>query len=167
MSENYLIEQLEQDDWQLLKAIRLEALSLEPNSFGSNYQKEAPYEEQEWRAFVGNGKDRAIFVLKGDDEVIGVTGIVRSGEQQQEAVLIASYIRREHRGKGLSRLLYEARLNWASRNNFSSVIVSHRESNIASKMANQKFDFQYTGEEDKVWIDGKNEKQIMYRLALR
>jgi GNAT superfamily N-acetyltransferase len=168
MMGSYSIVHLNPDDWQILKKIRLEALSLEPQAFGSNFEKESSYDENKWREFIGEplSKDRAIFILINGDNVIGLTGIVRSKENLEDAVLIASYIQKQYRGKGLSKILYEARIDWARRNSFSGVIVSHRQSNIASKMANQKFNFQYTGSADKVWIDGKSEKQLFYRLSL-
>lgn len=76
-------------------------------------------------------------------------------------------MRKEYRGIGLSVMFYEARLNWAKHENISAVIVSHRESNLASKMANQKFGFQYTHEQNKIWADGVKNQEIFYRLFLR
>lgn len=167
MKEEYSVQQLSKDDWQILKEIRLEALSLDPQAFGSNFERESSYDEVRWREFIGMSTDRAFFILKDGSVVIGLTGIIRSREEPEEAILIASYIRKEYRRIGLSLMLYEARLNWAKTENLSAVIVSHRESNRASKMANQKFGFQYTGEQNKIWADGVTEKEIFYRLALR
>jgi GNAT superfamily N-acetyltransferase len=167
MKEQYSIQQLSKDDWQVLREVRLEALLLDPQSFGSNYEREAAYDEVRWSEFIGVPHDRAFFLLKDGPVAIGLTGIIRSREEPDEAMLIASYIRNEYRRFGLSVLLYEARLNWAKTERISAVIVSHRESNLASKMAIQKFGFQYTHEQNKIWADGINEKEIFYRLVLR
>ena len=166
MIENYTIHQLNNNEWDIFKKIRLEALLADPQFFGASFEKEAEYGEDKWREFIGNPNDRAMFILKNNDDVIGLTGIIRSRDNLQEANLIASYIRKEYRGLGLSKKFYIARLDWARKNKFSSVLVSHRESNIASKMANQKFGFKCIGIHDKVWNDGKNEKEVFYRLSL-
>lgn len=162
----YSVAQLSGEDWQILKAIRLEALHCEPQSFGSNYEKESRYEESQWRKFIGEHNDRAIFVLKFEDEIIGMTGVISSIDKPDEAILIASYIRSQHRGVGLSQLLYKARINWAKAQNIASLIVSHRENNIASKIANQKFGFQYTHQQSRTWADGVTEMEVFYRLSL-
>ncbi|MCE7044106.1 GNAT family N-acetyltransferase [Dyadobacter sp. CY312] len=167
MKEQYSLQKLCKDDWYILKKIRLEALLLDAQSFGSSYERESAYAEIHWREFIGDRRDRAIFILKDGAVVIGMTGIVKSRDERDEAILIASYIRNEYRRIGLSMMLYQARLNWAKAENIPSVIVSHRESNLASKMANQKFGFQYTCEQNKTWSDGVTEKEIFYRLALR
>lgn len=166
MNEQYTVYQLNDDEWQVFKKIRLEALLSEPHFFGASFKKESEYGEEKWREFIGNSDERAMFVLKNNGDVIGLTGIIRSKDNYDEAALIASYIRKEYRGLGLSRKFYNARLDWANKNKFSAVIVSHRESNIASKMANQRFGFQRVGDHDKIWNDGKNEKEIFYRLPL-
>lgn len=166
MSHEYTIRRAQTDDWQLLKDIRLEALQLEANKFGSTFEKESVYDEDKWKEFIGDGKSRAMFLLQYDENVIGLTGIVQTKENPEELAMIASYIRNEHRGKGLSKMLYEARLNWAKEQKYKSIIISHRESNIASKKANQKFGFTFTHTEEKQWVDGKWENNVFYRLDL-
>lgn len=167
MNQQFSIQQVTKDDWEILREIRLEALSREPQSFGSDYKKEYLYEKLHWHQFIGNDEDRAIFVIKNGLEIIGLTGVTRSQEYPDEAKLIASYLRKEYRGLGLSKMLYEARLHWAMHRKFSAVVVSHRESNHASKMANQKFNFGYVDRREKVWADGNSEDEIFYRLSLR
>lgn len=167
MNQQFSIQQLTKDDWEILRAIRLEALSREPQSFGSDYKKEYLYDKFHWHQFIGNEEDRVIFVIKHGLEIIGLTGATRSQEHPDEARLIASYLRKEYRGLGLSKMLYEARLDWAMHRKFSALVVSHRESNLASKMANQKFNFEYVYRREKVWPDGNSEDEIHYRLSLR
>lgn len=111
-------------------------------------------------------KSCAYFGLYHGDECIGLTGVVEHKDNPQDTLLIASYIRKEHRGKGLSRMLYEARIVWAKENGYKRAIISHRASNVASKAANQKHGFVYTHAERKIWPDGIADDQLFYQFLL-
>jgi len=162
---NYSLRRFLPADWALYKAIRLEALQADPQVFGSNFDKEFEYPDQQWRDILENPA-RAFFGLFEGRELIGCTGIATLKENERQAILVASYIRREHRGKKLSRLFYQARLDWAKAKGFDSVIVSHRVSNEVSKAANQRFGFTYTHTKNQLWPDGVEADQLYYELKL-
>ncbi len=63
-------------------------------------------------------------------------------------------------------MLYQARLEWAGKRNLKRLIIGHRESNIASKNANQHFGFKYTHQEIRKWPDGSIEPMTYYELNL-
>ena len=152
-------------DLELFKAIRLEALLKEPHLFGSTFERESSMSDEEWLRKL-RGPSCAYFILSLGQEDVGLTGILTSRENPKHAILIASYIRQEHRRKGGSDFLYEARLEWARKNGFEEVIVSHRSSNEASKRANQRHGFEYTHSEPHTWNDGVVENEVFYRLRL-
>lgn len=156
---------LNSSDLESLKSIRLEALKKEPNVFGSSFERESQMTDGEWLDRLGN-KGSAYFALKVGADIIGLTGILTNKDNSIQAILIASYIREEYRGRGGSELLYIARIDWARENGFSEIIVSHRASNISSKMANQKHGFVYTHSEPHTWNDGKTEDNVFYKLKL-
>ncbi len=160
---NYTIIPFTIADKEAYKQIRLESLLKEPAVFGSNYAREAAFEEAEWGNRLLN-PDAASFGLYRGSTLIGTTGILII--EPGVALLIASYIRAAYRGKGLSALLYEARIAWAKAKGIKSIIVSHRKSNTASRAANQHFHFQYTHEEMTTWPDGQQEENVFYRLEL-
>lgn len=54
--ENYELRHFGIEDWQSYKKIRLEALFSTPEVFGSNYQKESAYSDEEWIALLENPK---------------------------------------------------------------------------------------------------------------
>lgn len=162
---DYTLRRLLPNEWQAYRDIRLEALKNEPAVFGSNYDREFAFTEDEWRKRLSN-HDQAMFILVFHDEVIGITGVLIHHEDREAVKLIASYIRREHRGKGLSTLFYRARLDWAISRGFKKAIVSHRASNTASKAANQKFGFRYTHSAMTKWPDGIEAEEKFYSLKL-
>ena len=156
------------DDWALCKEVRLKALQSDPKSFGSNYAKEAAYDDAKWREQLAN-PDVVAFGVFLDGKVIGMTGVMHSNADRSEAGLWGSWLEKEYRGRGVSALMYKARLDWVrSRPEIERVIVSHRESNLASKHANQKHGFHFTHSDDgKVWSDGKNEPEHFYELKVK
>lgn len=165
MSADYHIKKLQSSDWQAFKDIRLEALQLERAVYCASYEEMKDMPDDFWQGRLAD--DRwAYFALYAGDEVIGLSGIMRNADQPNEAELIASYIRKEHRGNGLSKLFYSARIEWARVNGITNLIISHRESNIASKHANQHFGFQFTHKVSRLWHDGLWEDNVHYELML-
>ena len=163
---NFSTRTLGKADLELFKAIRLESLLKEPHLFGSTFERESAMRDEEWLRKLRD-TSCAYFVLSLGQEDVGLTGILTSRENPTHAILIASYIRQEHRRKGGSDFLYEARLEWARKNGFEAVIVSHRSSNEASRRANQRHGFEYTHSEPHTWNDGVVEDEVFYRLLLK
>ena len=133
------IRQLTENDWREFSHVRLKALQTDPNVFGSNYEKESKQTEAEWRDFL-QSKDLAVFMIFDGDEPIGMTGVAvwREDETKKTALLWGSWLEPHARGKGLSNLMYESRIEWAKAHpTVERIIVSHRASNLASKHANQ------------------------------
>lgn len=162
MPGSFYIRPFSSAQWQGLKTIRLEALLQNRGFFGSHYEREAAFTDEQWK--VGTESTDVVFWgLYADELLIGMTGIKRSGAG---AVLIASYIKPAYRNKGLSALLYEARIDWAKANGCKYIIVSHRTDNRASQAANQHFGFQCTHKENRLWPDGTEAEELFYRLDL-
>jgi GNAT superfamily N-acetyltransferase len=163
--EVYIIRQLTVADVTAYKAIRLEALQQEPGMFGNSYALESGYTDQHWLDRVSN-PNGAIFGLYHTTELIGITAIIIDGEHPEEAYMTQSYIRKTHRGKGLSQLLYKARLEWARERELGRLLIGHRESNLISKAANQRHGFKYAYSAPRTWPDGCTEDMLYYTLEL-
>ncbi|WP_164723269.1 GNAT family N-acetyltransferase [Chryseobacterium aureum] len=161
--EGYQIRQLTGEEWPLYKKMRLEALKNEPAMFRVTTPPEVDLNDNDWKERLD--LPRAVFGLYYNDILIGITSIILLNKK--EAYLGQSYIIKEHRGKGLSSLLYNSRIAWAKNMNLNQLLVSHRESNVASKAANQNFGFIYTHREPCQWQDGHQEDVLYYRLSLK
>jgi RimJ/RimL family protein N-acetyltransferase len=163
------IRQLTENDWHEYSQVRLTALQTDPNVFGSNYEKESQMTEAEWRSRLET-KDNAIFLLYENETAIGMTGasINWNDPTRKTALLWGSWLAPQVRGKGLSQLMYQTRINWAKQQpTVEKIIVSHRESNVSSKYANQKHCFVYTHKTAKIWTDGATEDEIFYELKIK
>lgn len=163
------IRRLLPDDWALVKTIRLKALQTNPGVFGGHYADEVAKSDDQWRAQMEN-RDCAVFGVFDDDAVIGMTGIVidRDDPARKKAYLWGSWLAPEWRGKGISRLMYEARLAWAREHpTCEKLVVSHRASNLTSMRANQRYGFKQTHVVEKQWPDGGVEEDIFYELRVK
>ncbi len=153
-------------DWEAYKAIRLEALQHEPGVFGNPYAKEAAYEDSVWQERLRNPRVASFGLYSGNETLVGLTSISSTAEQPDEAYLSQSYIRKEFRGQGLSGLLYDVRLAWARAQVVRLLHIGHRRSNEASKRANQRYGFQFSRSEPRIWPDGGREDMLYYTLRL-
>lgn len=160
--KQYTIRLFGASDVEPYKAMRLEALQLERGMFGNSYEYEAGFPDGQWLARVCNPVG-ACFGLYYGDELIGITGIVVTDhERPAEAYMTQSYIRKVYRGKGLSKMLYDARLEWAQHHGIDTLKIGHRKSNITSKAANQHYRFTFTHAESRTWPDGITEDMMYY-----
>ncbi len=166
---NIFIRQLTENNWREFSEVRLKALQTDPTVFGSNYEKESQMTEAEWRSRL-KAKDNAIFLIYEDETPIGMTGVSINWNDPTEktALLWGSWLAPHARGKGLSELMYQTRINWAKQQpTVEKIIVSHRASNVASKYANQKHGFVLTHKTEKVWTDSGVEDEIFYELKIK
>ena len=162
------LRKLEEQDWALLRVIRLRALDADPGVFSSNFKDESQNEEKDWRGQLAQ-KNTAIFGIFQNDQIIGMTSVSihRDDPWQKIALLWGSWLERSCRGKGLSVLMYEKRIEWAYEHpTCEKITVSHRASNIASMRANQKHGFVKAYTISKQWPDGIIEDDIFYELIL-
>lgn len=155
-------------EWESVRQMRLTALKSSPGSYWSSYDDVASLTEEFWRAEI-KGEGHQIFGLFAEGELIGITAAFtwRGDKSGATALLAMSYIDPDYRGRGLSRKLYEARLDWIeSQPQFRKVIVGHRASNEASQRANQRFGFVKIDRATHTWPDGAIEDEITYELVL-
>jgi RimJ/RimL family protein N-acetyltransferase len=160
---------LTESDWAALRRIRLHALQTEPGVYSSTYDLECEKTGEDWRWLAVGDERHQLFGLFEGETIAGITAVFadRDDPSGQTAVLAMSYISPAHRGQGLSRSFYEARLNWIrSKPQFTRVRVSHRRSNDASRRANQRFGFREIGTRETAWPDGGVEEEVRYEMAI-
>ena len=163
------IRLLARDDWQAFRTIRLAALQAHPGAYSATYAEAVQRSDAEWQAPLA-AEDRAVFGLFDGAELVGITGVLtdRGDPSGETAMLVMSFIAPAYRGRGLSSLLYRARLAWIAQHpRFARVVVSHRASNEASRRANQRHGFTLTHVAPRTWPDGVVEDEVFYTLNMR
>lgn len=164
---NFSTRILKSDDWQTVKQIRLEALLLHPNFFAPS-RDEFKFAEEDWKERLSSSSSASFGLFNGKNEIIGFTGITRDKEDPALAWLVSSYIQASYRRMGLTRLLYEARIQWAKdEKNIHTLVLHHREDNEASRMSHQKFNFEFIkAYPPEPWPNGEIMPYVEYRLKI-
>jgi RimJ/RimL family protein N-acetyltransferase len=166
-NDDYSVRTLTPEDWQDFAHIRLEALQIYPQNFGSSFKNESQNTQIEWQKWLGF-TDGRVFGLYLGTLLVGITAIRPLKEDPTTGFMIASYIKAEHQGKGLSEKLYKTRIDWAlAHSPWTRLITSHRDGNESSRRANQKHGFTYTHRVGKTWADGSVNDDIYYELDLK
>jgi RimJ/RimL family protein N-acetyltransferase len=168
MMKDIAIRGFEMSEWSILRDIRLKALKENPSLFLGSYEQEARLPDSHWQNLIG-AEDGKTFGLFDQRDAVGVTRISKFKDDPsgKTARMSMSYIAPDYRGRGLSRLIYEARLDWARSNGFERVIVAHRNGNAASRAANQAFGFRLYEREEVQWFDGTRDLDCRYELFLK
>lgn len=166
MTGSLTVRPLNEEDWEIFSKIRLDGLKECPSVFGARLEDEEKYKPEEWQAWLRR-KNGRVFGLFNTNQIIGITGVVTDRENQDTGRLIASYIKPTYRGKGLSNLLYQARLDWAKAYpSWKKLWVGHRDGNEPSRRANQRHGFVFMHRLPKTWPDGTSGDELCYELDL-
>lgn len=163
-----VIRALEPSEWEAFRDFRLDSLRSAPGVFATRYDAAAMWSQEDWQA-EAKGPDHQVFGLFDEKRMIGITAAFtyRGDPTGQTALLAMSFISLPYRGRGLSRMFYEARLAWIrAQPQFRRILVSHRKSNEASRRANQRHGFVQTKMVSNTWPDGETEDEIFYELEI-
>lgn len=152
--QDFHVRKLNVEDWSAYRALRLEALSRNPEFFTPS-RDETKFTEADWKERLLN-PNAAAFGLYHAGELVGLSGIVREKNQADSprAHMVSTYIREEYRGQGLSRLFYEARLAWArAQKDIKTLVLEHRSDNTASEKAHRRYGFQFKSSFTETYAD--------------
>lgn len=161
----YYIRSLNAADAMQYKRMRLEALTEEQAMFASSYEREAAFEDSTWIHRLGN-PDCGYFGLYYNNELIGITCVMRDKKKPELAHMMQSYIRKVYRGKKLSRILYNARIAWAKGHSIKRLAIAFRTCNESSKAAASAYGFKFTHCEPRDWLDGGIDEVLCYEMEL-
>lgn len=164
MSEDILLRQWTETDWQIFRAIRLEALAAHPDVFAP-LQNEAEQDESFWKERLQ--PKNAVFGLYDGEDVIGLTGVFRHKDSPDKGIVVMNYIRPEYRGRSVSGLFYQACIDWAQRQgDIRTLLVGFREGVEATRLVSEKWGFTFLSTEQETFGDGETVKHYTYQLTI-
>ncbi|MES2070056.1 MAG: GNAT family N-acetyltransferase [Pseudomonadota bacterium] len=103
-----IIRATTEQDWEILKELRLAALRDAPTAFGVSLASAAAYTDAQWRERAAN-RGQAQFLLAFLHGVaVGMVGGVVSSGPSLEFNLIAMWVKPEHRGTAAAASLVDA-----------------------------------------------------------
>ena len=138
-----VVRELVSDDWELLRGVRLAALSEAPYAFGSTYAREAAFTEAQWRDRILSRGVTFLGFLADAGEPAGVSGVYTA---DGVADLVSMWVRPSARGRGVGESLIEAAAGWAKDRGYDTLYLWVTESNGPARRLYERYGFTPTGE---------------------
>ena len=138
----YHINKLNEHQWKTLKKIRLEALENSPDSFGSTYETESLYNQNDWVNKIK--RDNHITLVASIDNGCPI-GLIVGGPYDNKAGIYSMWVNSEHRGKGIASNLINTVIKWAVENQFSGIFLDVADNNQSAIMLYKRKGFIPTG----------------------
>jgi GNAT superfamily N-acetyltransferase len=113
------------DEWQELRALRLEALTTTPTAFAATLAEEQALSDDAWqeRARLNAGDDVPCFVAEEAGGLVGMAVGKEDDAHPRRAWLLGMYVRREVRGRGVGEALVQAVLAWTKAKGADDVVL--------------------------------------------
>lgn len=162
--------ELAPSEWPIYRQLRLEALELEPQAFGSSYQsmvsKPDSYFEDRLRQVQLGGNSRLLFARSE----VGLLGMIGSAQlaDTAEHILHAFYVRVGARGQGIGKSLLNEMLTQIASDDKAEVVTLHVNKSQPDAIAIYKsVGFQITSECEEIMGDGNSYVLVAMGLRLK
>jgi ribosomal protein S18 acetylase RimI-like enzyme len=139
-----MVREAEPDEWELLRDVRLAALSQAPQAFGSSYAREAPFTEEQWRGRLRSDSSVTFFAEAADR--LGLAGLAGVYVRDGAADLVSMWVRPSARGLGVGQALVAAAADWAKAREHDALYLWVAEANTAARGLYERCGFTVTGQ---------------------
>ena len=154
-------------DWRDLRAIRCRMLQLHTHYFKMSHEQAAQKPDEYWQKMLADEKN-CLFGLYDDRVLIGMSGAFTHWDYPDGSIANFGmvFIEPQYRGRGLSNLLYDAKIAWARSKGFKKILIGHHIDNVESRASILKHGFVKIGERLSDWPDGTQGISIDYELDI-
>lgn len=172
MASEIQIRMLRPDDWESFRDLRLHAIETHNHVLSSGYEPEKfvhdkDRQENDWRDFLSSSRFKIFGAFDGDT-IIGMNAIFLPEDRPDTAELIMSYLQPDYRGRGLSHMFYEARLDWIkAHDTLKHIIAFHRKGNEGVAHTLKKLGFIHVNSTLIAWPNGEQDDIYRYELDLK
>jgi ribosomal protein S18 acetylase RimI-like enzyme len=157
-------------DWPDLRTIRLEALRSEPAAFSSSYEETLAWPDDVWKGRLANDH-RLHLLAKTQNRPIGMVGGYLGSDEGDDsvAVVFGMYVSREHRGKGIGRLLLTSLIDrLSSFPQVTTIRLGVTETQDPARTLYESVGFQVVGkEEQSIVVDDRHYDELIMELRVR
>jgi len=142
-----VIEPITLQNVSVFKEVRLRALRDTPNAFGSTYERESQFPDEEWtaRAVRWNGESGIGFLAMDDGAGCGIAGSFLDPDDSTRAQLISMWTAPTHRRQGVGRMLVEEVTAWARARGARSLQLMVTSINESAMQFYERLGFRRTG----------------------
>lgn len=144
-------------DEPVLRALRLQALSEDPEAFGSTYERELARTTADWQRWMSPG---VTFILDTPDGAGGLVAGQRDAADPTVVQLMAMWVRPALRGSGAADDLVAAVVDWASSEGANVVRLDVFEDNPRARRFYERLGFRETGHTSVQERDGRVELRM-------
>jgi ribosomal protein S18 acetylase RimI-like enzyme len=155
-----MVREVKVDEWELLRDVRLAALREAPYAFGSSYDREAPFTEEQWRGRLSSRSVTFFAEIAGVVEPAGIAGVY---EEDGAAHLVSMWVRPAARGQGVGEALVTATADWAKASGYDTLYLWVTDTNPAAVGLYQRCGFIPTGERQPLPSDPSLQESQMRR----
>lgn len=159
-----MVREVDAEEWELLRDVRLAALREAPYGFGSTYAREALFTEEQWRGRLSS-RSVTFFAFAGQlaaGEPAGLAGVY---EEDGMADLVSMWVRPTARSLGVGKALVTAAADWAKARDHDTLYLWVTETNTAARRLYERCGFRPTGERQPLPSD-PSLPEIQMRRAL-
>jgi GNAT superfamily N-acetyltransferase len=131
------------NDWEDLRAIRLEALADTPEAYGSTFEESVRWSDAQWKNAAFN---RLYYLAERDGRVVGMVSGGYNDAHPDTRWLYGMYVTPSERGTGTADLLVRAVEEWARGHGVAEIYLHVTTSVPRARAFYEKFGFRPTGE---------------------
>jgi GNAT superfamily N-acetyltransferase len=131
------------DDWEDLRAIRLEALADTPEAYGSTYEESARWSDAQWKNAAST---RLYYFAHRDGRVVGMVSGGFNDDYPGTRWLYGMYVTPSERGTGTAARLVRSIGDWAKSHGVTQVYLHVGSTVPRARAFYEKVGFRPTGE---------------------
>ena len=132
------------DDWSLVREIRLRSLSTNPEAFGQSWDRESTYEDKVWKKRV---REAAWFLAVEDVQPVAVVAVRHEQDSPaNERELQAMWVTPKSRHSGIAGKLAEAVFDWAREDDADTITLYVGPQNTGARSLYESLGFTDTGD---------------------
>jgi ribosomal protein S18 acetylase RimI-like enzyme len=161
-----VIRDIAEDDWPLLRTIRLRALQDSPEAFTSEHDLEAHQDERQWRERIRNEVWLLAFERSAAAEPVGVIAATRKPPSSAADHFLSSlWVDPGHRRQGIARSLIQAAVDRLAASGARAISLWVLDGNDAAYMFYEAVGFVFTGDCQEVqWPENVLERKLRRSL---
>jgi|SRR5579863_2643392 ribosomal protein S18 acetylase RimI-like enzyme len=149
-------------DEEVLRELRIQALTDAPEAFGSTLERELARTVEDWRKWLTPG---VTFLVLADGKPRGLVAGVYDAADRNVVHLMAMWVQPAVRGSGAANLLVTAVKDWAAEVGASQVRLNVVESNVRARRCYERAGFRATGRRGIVAKSGDTEIEMAWMVG--
>lgn len=166
--DNITVKQWNENDWEVFKAMRLEAITYNLHFYPTNFEEESSKDDEYWKDSLRDTQNGAVFGIYVGKIAVGLMRALRHCDYKTDTAQFGMvYIRDGYRGMNLSDYLYKSCMDWTkAQDGIKRILISHRQGNEASKVTIQKLGFEFYEKVELTYGDGTTDFSHRYQLMI-